>query len=287
MKAINEQVFYPYQQSFIATQFKQDYFDSSWHFHVEYELTYIKSGYGTRFVGASAELFKAGDLVLIGSQVPHYWRCDNDFYDRKGLVAESHVVQFKDDLFFQNELPEMKHIHLLLKKASSGVQFLNSEKYAKQLTSLSSLTGMPRLLSFYKLIEELSHDSCQRLLSTTQVSQFYQAKDSITFQKILNYIFDNLHHDISLSEIASKVHMSKSTFCKYFKKRTKKTFTEYVNKLRIAHASKLLSESDLTVSQICFESGFNSLSYFNRQFKKYKTINPKEYARLHRISSRA
>lgn len=281
MKAIIEQVFYPYQQSFIATEYKLNYFDSSWHFHKEYELTYIKSGFGTRFVGTSAELFKAGDLVLIGTDVPHYWRCDNAFYKNNGLQAESQVVQFKNELFFKNELPEMKNIHLLLKKSASGIQFLNGENYEQQILTLNKLTGMERLLSFYKLLDALSHDSCQRLLTTTQESQFYQAKDSVTFQKILNYIFDNLQHDISLSTIASKVHMSNSSFCKYFKKRTKKTFTEYVNKLRVANASKLLSESDLTISQVCFESGFNSVSYFNRQFKKYKKIGPKEYSKLH------
>ncbi|WP_194767243.1 AraC family transcriptional regulator [Tamlana sp. I1] len=281
MKAVIEQVFYPYEQSFIATEYKLDYFDSPWHFHEEYELTYIKSGYGTRFVGTSTELFKAGDLVLIGTNVPHYWRCDNDFYDKKDLSAESQVVQFKADLFFKNELAEMKNIHSLLKKSASGVHFLNGDKYEAQIKSLNTLTGIERLLAFYKLLEALSLDSCQRLLSTTQESQFYQAKDSVTFQKILNYIFDNLQHDISLSTIAEKVHMSNSSFCKYFKKRTKKTFTEYVNKLRVAHASKLLSESDLTISQVCFESGFNSVSYFNRQFKKYKKIGPKDYAKLH------
>ncbi|WP_298531586.1 AraC family transcriptional regulator [uncultured Algibacter sp.] len=280
MKAIKEHVFQPYLQSFITTEYKQDYFDSSWHFHIEYELTYIKSGYGTRFVGTSAELFNAGDLVLIGSQVPHYWRCDNAFYQNKGLLAESLVIQFNDDLFFKNELPEMKNIHLLLKKSASGILFPKSEKYETQIRSLLSSNGMNRLLAFYELLNQLSQETEHTLLSTTQESQFYQAQDSVTFQKILNYIFNNLHHEISLTEIATKVHMSKSSFCKYFKKRTKKTFTEYVNKLRIAHASKLLSESDLTISQICFESGFNSLSYFNRQFKKYKKISPKEYSKL-------
>ncbi len=281
MKAINEQLFYTNQQSFLVSEFKQNYFDSPWHFHHEYELTYIESGHGTRFVGTSAAPFTTGDLVLIGPQLPHYWRCDTIFYQQKDLISKSQVIQFKEDLFFANELPEMKNIHSLLKKSASGIQFINGKNYEKQITNLGNLKGISRLLSFYEILEELSLDPHQKLLSTTESSQFYQAKDSSTFQKILNYIFDNLEQEISLDVISKKVFMSKSSFCKYFKKRTKTTFTDYVNKLRIAKAARLLSESDLTVSEICFASGFNSLSYFNRQFQKQKKISPKAYSKLY------
>ncbi|WP_075343009.1 AraC family transcriptional regulator [Tenacibaculum agarivorans] len=283
MKAIKEQLFYANQQSFLISEFEQNYFDSPWHFHHEYELTYIQAGHGTRFVGTSAELFTVGDLVLIGPQLPHYWRCDTIFYQQENLISKSQVIQFKQDLFFAHELPEMKNIHSLLKKSISGIQFLNGKQYEEQILNLKNSTGIHRLLSFYKILEELSLDKHQRLLSTTASSQLYQAKDSATFQKILNYIFDNLEHEISLDTIASKVYMSKSSFCKYFKKRTKTTFTDYVNRLRITKAAKLLAESDLTISEICFASGFNSLSYFNRQFKKQKKISPKAYAKLYRI----
>ncbi len=281
MKAIKEQLFYSSQHSFLISEFNQNYFDSPWHFHNEYELTFINSGYGTRFVGTSAEAFTVGDLVLIGPQLPHYWRCDTAFYEKKHLIAKSQIIQFKNELFFNNELPEMKNIHSLLKKSISGVQFLDGKKYEKQITSLKNVKGIYRLLSFYAILEELSLDTNYKLLSTNQSSQFYQAKDSVTFQRILNYIFENLEHDISLDVIALKVHMNKSSFCKYFKKRTKTTFTEYVNGLRIAKASKLLSETDLTISEICFASGFNSLSYFNRQFKKRKEMSPSAYINLY------
>ena len=281
MKAINEQLFYSNQQSFLVSEFKQNYFDSPWHFHHEYELTYIESGHGTRFVGTSAESFTEGDLVLIGPQLPHYWRCDSIFYQQEDLISKSQVIQFKDDLFFANELPEMKNIHSLLRKSTSGIQFINGKKYESEITNLGNLTGISRLLSLYEILERLSLDSNQKLLSTTESSQFYQAKDSATFQKILNYIFDNLEQEISLDIISKKVFMSKSSFCKYFKKRTKTTFTDYVNKLRITKAARLLSESDLTVSEICFASGFNSLSYFNRQFQKQKKISPKAYSKLY------
>ncbi len=282
MRAIEEQLFYANQQSFLISEFNQNYFDSPLHFHQEYELTFVESGYGTRFVGTSVELFSEGDLVLIGPQLAHYWRCDTDFYEEKGLVAKSQVIQFKDELFFANELPEMKNIHSLLKKSISGIHFANGEKYKEQIALLKTSTGLSRLLAFYKILEELSLDSDQRLLSTTESTQFYQAKDSATFQKILNYIFDNLENEISLEEVANKVFMSKSSFCKYFKKRTKTTFTDYINRLRITKAAKILVESDLTISQVCFASGFNSLSYFNRQFKKQKKVNPKEYVKLYK-----
>ncbi len=281
MKAIKEEIIHAHHQSFSAAEYVLDYFDSPWHFHTEYELTYIKSGHGTRFVGTSAELFQDHDLVLVGRNVPHHWRCDNVFYEKKGLKAHSYVVQFKDDLFFNNELPEMSSIHLLLKKSASGILFKKGKDYVQEIEGLFFKKGFDRLLSFYQLLHNLSHDESQYLLSTTQESQLYQVKDSETFQKILNYIFDNIQKEISINKIAKDVHMSTPSFCRYFKKRTKKTFTEYVNNLRVVNACKLLTNSDLSISQICYESGFNSLSYFNRQFKKYKNMSPKVYAKLY------
>lgn len=282
MKAVKEQIIHAHHQSFSVTEFEQDYFDSPWHFHVEYELTYVKYGYGTRFVGTSSELFNKGDLVLVGSLVPHYWRCGNAFYDKKELKAKSMVVQFHGDLFFKNELPETKNIRLLLKKSASGICFENGFDYEEDIKVMFETSGINRLLLFYQLLEKLSKSKNKRLLSTSEESQLYQAKDSVTFQKILNHIFQNIQKDISIASVAHEVHMSRSAFCKYFKKRTKKTFTQYVNNLRVDNAAKLLVESDLNVSQICFESGFNSLSYFNRQFKKYKGTSPKIYIKLYR-----
>lgn len=281
MKAIKELINQPFNRSFSITKFEQFYFDSPWHFHTEYELTYIHKGYGTRFVGSSAELFKEGDLVLIGSSVPHYWRCDDAFYHQEKRKANSIVIQFKPDLFFKNPLPEMEHIHLLLKKSASGVKFLNSRSYKDDFFELLKKDGFEQLIHFYNLLDRLSLDTNQKLLSISHDSQLYQAKDSKIFQEVINYIFTNFKHDISLGELSKKVHMSTPAFCRYFKKRTKKTFTEYVNSLRIAQASKLLIETDMSVSQICFDCGYNSLSYFNRQFKKIKNMGPKEYKKLH------
>lgn len=281
MKAIKELINQPFNRSFSVSEYQQPYFDSPWHFHTEYELTYIHKGHGTRFVGSSAELFQEGDLVLIGSSVPHYWRCDDVFYHQNSSKVHSVVIQFKPELFFKNPLPEMSQIHLLLKKSASGITFINSETYKKYFFDLLQVEGMEQLLLFYQLLDKLSRDVQQKTLSITHDSQLYQSKDSKIFQEVINYIFSNFKQEISLSDLSEKVHMSTAAFCRYFKKRTKKTFTEYVNHLRISQASKLLIETDMSVSQICFECGYNSLSYFNRQFKKIKSIGPKEYRKLH------
>ncbi len=280
MKAIKEHISQPINRSFTIQEYEQAYFDSPWHFHTEYELTYIKKGNGTRFVGTSAQLFKEGDLVLIGTNVPHYWRCDTEFYEQN-LKAHSIVIQFDPKLFFENPLPETSAILMLLKKSASGIVFKNSSKYKDILTTILTQKGFEQLLSFYQLIHKLSIDKEQETLSTTIDSQLYQAKDSKIFEKILIYISENIKEHISLDEVATKVHMSTPAFCRYFKKRTKKTFTAYVNNLRIALASKLLIETDLTITQICFECGYNNLSYFNKQFNKFKKIGPKEFRKLH------
>ncbi|MDO6736577.1 AraC family transcriptional regulator [Wenyingzhuangia sp. 2_MG-2023] len=284
MKAIKQQISQQANQSFTVSEFEKPYFDSPWHFHTEYELTYVHKGYGTRFVGASAELFQEGDMVLIGTCVPHYWRCDEDHYQDNGLSAHSIVIQFKPELFFHTELPEMDAIRLLLKKSASGVAFQFSKTYQDTFFAILKKTGFEQLMEFYNLLHQMSKDKSQRLLSISFDSQLYQAKDSKIFQEVINYIFTHFKDEISLIKVSEKVHMSTPAFCRYFKKRTQKTFTEYVNNLRIAQASKLLIETDMSISQICFECGYNSLSYFNRQFKKHKKIGPKEYKKLHIIS---
>jgi len=281
LKAIIEHINPPLNNSFTVKEYKQNYFDSPWHFHTEFELTYIQKGTGTRFVGTSAELFKEGDLVLIGSNIPHCWRSDDQFYQNKNLEVHSVVIQFLPNLFLNNPLPEMNKIILLLKKSSSGILFRNSKIYKKQLDAVIKKEGFDQLMELYQLFHKLSIDKKQETLSTTIDSQLYQAKDSKIFQEILIYITTHLKTDISLNEIAEKVYMSTPAFCRYFKKRTKKTFTEYVNNLRIAHASKLLIETDLSITQICFECGYNNLSYFNRQFHKFKEMQPKEFRGLY------
>ncbi|MGY5352144.1 AraC family transcriptional regulator [Wenyingzhuangia sp. IMCC45533] len=281
MKAIKQEISQESNQSFTVSEFKKPYFDSPWHFHVEYELTYIHKGHGTRFVGDSSELFKEGDIALVGSSVPHYWRCDEVFYNQKELNSHSIVIQFKPSLFFDYPLPEMRNIHAMLKKSASGIAFKFSKAYQEDFFTILQAQGFEQLLKFYELLHKMSKDSEQRLLSVSEDSQLYQAKDSKIFQEVINYVFKNFKNEISLDEISEKTHMSTPAFCRYFKKRTKKTFTEYVNHLRVAQASKLLIETDLSISQICYECGYNSLSYFNRQFNKHKKIGPKEYKKLH------
>lgn len=277
MKAIFENIVLSNHQSFSVQEYRLDYFDSPWHFHPEYELTFIKTGYGTRFVGDHAEPFKSGDLVLIGANVPHYWRSHEVFYENRGLESHSIVIQFKEDLFFKQILPEMQSIHALLRKSASGIFFSEKEKYKDFTYSLLKSKGFDRLIMLYQLLYELSNDQNYKTLSISQESQMYQARDSHIFQQVIHYIFENIREEISLSEISHQVNMSTPAFCRYFKKRTKMTFTEYVNKIRILRASQHLLETDLNISQICYANGFNSLSYFNRQFKKYRLMSPKDY----------
>lgn len=281
MKAIIEHINPPINNSFVVKEYNQNYFTSPWHFHMEYELTYVTKGFGTRFVGTSAELFEEGDLILIGSNVPHYWRSDDSFYEDSALKVNSIVIQFHPDLFFKNPLPEISKILLLLKKSASGISFKNNKTYKKHFDELLKKEGFEQLMELYQLLHQLSLDTSQKTLSITLDSQLYQAKDSKIFQEVLTYITTNLKTEISLNTIADKVHMSTPAFCRYFKKRTQKTFTAYVNNLRIAHASKLLIETDLSITQICFECGYNNLSYFNRQFHKFKEMQPKEFRRLY------
>lgn len=253
-------------------------FTYPWHFHSEYEIVYIVKSSGTRFVGDSVEKFKEGDIVLLGSNTPHFWQSDNE--NNKNTRVNAIVVQFSKDFFSQqiNSYPEFFHIREMLKKSSRGINFSHkaSDKIGKMLFKLLKQKDLQQTLYFIKILDYMSKTFEYKLLSGENYkAENYEGKERLN--KVMHYINTNYQNHINQKEIAEKIGMNVSAFSRYFSEKTGKKFSGFVNELRINYACKLLINNSIAVSQICFESGFENISNFNRTFRQYTGITPSEY----------
>ncbi|WP_077919501.1 AraC family transcriptional regulator [Spirosoma sp. 209] len=282
MKALFEKVTIGDQRSLLVRQFRLPYFDAPWHYHPEYELTYIISGYGHRFVGDHVALFRPGDLVLLGPDLPHFWRCDADFYESgSDRLAESIVVQFRAALVdtVLAHLPEAGPLCAMLRRGQHGLRF--SETCATQLapllTELIAQTRMEQLMGLLRVLTRLTTDPDAQPLASDGYRLAPSAGETERMKRVLEFTLANFRDEIRIEQIASVAGMAPAAFCRYFKRRTRKPFVEYLNELRISHARKLLSEADIPVGQAGLESGFNNISHFHRQFRQHTGMTPLTY----------
>lgn len=270
------------QKSFSIRRDVVLYFYNRWHYHPELELIHIEQGSGTQFVGDNIRSFQSGDLLLIGPNLPHYWRCDEKYFQRESkLYAQATVVHFSEDIFGKAflGLPENKAIHDLLLKARLGLKVLGegTDQVKTLLHDLLNQADGNPLISLLQILEKLAHCSEINLLSNTLYQNEYDQYDTDRINHIYQYSINHFQKKISIDEIAEVANISPHSFCRYFKSRSRKTYSQFLLELRIGHACKLLSESRLPVAQVCFESGFNNFANFNKYFKIHTGKSPMQY----------
>jgi AraC-like DNA-binding protein len=266
------------QQSFACYRIAMPSFELFWHYHPEYELTYIISGRGRRLVGDCYEDFAAGDLVLLGPNLPHTWVSEKT----KGNTCEAIVIQF-GELFTSPllQFPEMEKMEKIFVMASKGIhiQPAANTQLIQTIIQLPNQSPQNALTQLIQILFQVS--SCtQRLLSSNHYKHTIGTGSQLRINKVFQYVQKHFKDNLQLTEVAAKLHLSETAFCKFFKRASGRTFSDYVNEIRIAHACKLLIETDKQVSQVAYESGFESLTYFNRIFLKKKNIRPKEWRRI-------
>jgi AraC-like DNA-binding protein len=259
-----------------------------WHYHPEVELVLIKKSTGARFVGDSISRFGPGDLVLIGSHLPHMWQNDSIYFDNEiEDSAETIACHFKEDFMgnsFEN-VHELKPIKVLLEKAKRGIVFMGNSRCAGQemLESMLRCNDFDRLVKLTQLLNILANEPQIEQISSPGFVATFRQQESRRLDNIYEYIHNRFKEDITLEKVAELASMNTSSFCRYFKKTTGKTFSTYLNTVRIGYACKLLIENQYTISEICYESGFNNISNFNRQFKNITRYSPSIYSKLHNI----
>lgn len=251
-----------------------------WHFHPEYELVYIDGASGTRHVGEHISRFEGNDLVLIGSYIPHL----NFDYGVK-TTYEKMVVHIRPD-FLQaahTSTPELQAIHELFQLAQYGIAFGETAKVllGKRLKRLHTLGSFELFLELLSILKALIDSPDKVLLHNAPVKNQFTQKDQERLRRVFELIDRNYQRKLEVREAARLTFLSEAAFCRYFKKMTRLTFTEFVNHYRIEKAKKLLLQ-DRNVSETCFDCGFESLSYFNRTFKKITGENPLSFKKGHR-----
>ncbi|MEO8765736.1 MAG: AraC family transcriptional regulator [Ginsengibacter sp.] len=281
MKAILQKVPVSTDASFVVQEFRSPYFETPWHFHPELELVLVVEGTGKRFVGNHICDYKSGNLLLLGSNLPHWYRSDSRYYETNSLLqSESLMIQFEKSFMGESFLllHETAPIVKLLDKAAIGLEIggITREKIVQMMYDLRKLNSMDRLLHLLQILNILSKSDEVYALSN-QAESYINIKDSERINKIYEYVMHNFTNPISLHQVAGIVNMCPSTFCRYFKKRTRKNFICFLNEIRIGHACNKLIEDNYSITEICFLSGYNNIAFFNRQFKALKKRTPKEF----------
>ena len=249
---------------------------ASWHFHPEIELVYVNKGKGKRHIGNHLSYFNNSQLLLIGANLPH-----NGFTDRLTTNGSETLVQFKPDFlgdtFF--EIPEMKPIQTLFEKAKKGIVFgvKTKQKLGAKIQKLTEKKGFKQILILLEILHTLSKSEDYTILKADGFAFEAQPQNNNRIDEIFKYINENFNQHISLDEVADLVSMTVPAFCRFFKKSTGKTFTKLVNEYRVVHATKLLSESQSSITDICFECGFNNFSHFNKLFREFTGKSASKY----------
>ncbi|AXP79814.1 HTH-type transcriptional activator Btr [Mariniflexile rhizosphaerae] len=265
------------EDSFLVFDRVKDEFDFPIHFHPEYELNFISNGKGVnRVVGDSIEEIDNIELVLVGPNLHHGWLTHNC----KSKEIREITIQFHDNLFNNEFLSRkiMKPIKDMFDRSIHGILFSKkvSTDMFERISQVSKLDSMDYFLEIISILHDLANSRNQRLLSsyTTNRDSF---ENSDKIKRIYEYVQENYDKKITLAEASELVNMSQVSFNRFMKKRTGKTFVDYVNDVRIGYASIRLIEKDVSISEIAFNCGFNNIANFNRVFKKSKKCTPSQY----------
>jgi AraC-like DNA-binding protein len=267
--------------SFSVREDKVPYINNKWHYHIEAELIHFKKGNGTQFIGDHIQSFKDGDVVLIGSNLPHYWRFEDIYFKNDPEVcADVIVAHFREDFWGNDfiELPENKALKLVFEKAKRGICVLGDSrnKVAELLEKMLHAEGSRRIILLIEALTIIAESNMSMLASIGFNNEFKEAENE-RINAIYEFTLANFKRHIPTEEIAAIANISPNSFCRYFKSRTRKTYSQFINEIKVGHICKLLVEDKISIKQICFESGFQNFASFHKYFKQVTGNTPLQY----------
>ncbi|RKR83730.1 AraC family transcriptional regulator [Mucilaginibacter gracilis] len=263
------------------------YFYNQWHYHPELELVHIVRGTGSRFIGDNVDSFKEDDLILIGANLPHLFRNDESYYAaNEDIQAESYTIHFLPEIFGQSflNIPENKAIQALLQKAAYGISIHGDTKtrVKKLMEDINFAAKNERIILLMQLLNVIAYADDNLPIAHFNASHTIHKTDESRLNKIYQYTLNNFAREITLAEIAAIVYMVPHSFCRYFKQRTNKRYSQFILEVRVSMACKLLAETEHSIARVCYDSGFKNFSNFNRHFKAIAGKSPLEYRKSYK-----
>lgn len=285
LSPVYRKITYSSQASFSANLESPPEFDTPWHYHPEYELNMILGATGIRCMGDSIAEFRDFELMLVGPNLPHYWKENPVIHSP---LAQAYVIHFSEEFLGKGffEIPEGKRIKTLLTRSRQGLRFPSDTNgaYSVGIKKLFEMSEFDKILGLLGILNQLAKaEDAQQLSSIGFVNSFAE-NPSARINTVIEYSMTNFRKSIELETIAQLIHMSKPSFCRFFKRSTGKTYFDFLKELRIGYACKLLQESNLSVTQIAYECGYENISNFNRQFKELIATTPYTYRQVINVS---
>lgn len=258
----------------------ETYAGCSWHFHPELQLCYVAQGTGQRLIGDQLCDIEAGEVVLLGSNLPHVWRYDKS---SDGDVKAT-VVHFEMSLFGNDWLdrPELRDVRLLLTRAGQGLQAVQDlrTELVERITALVAASGLRRIIGLLELLHIMSESRQLKTICSTGYQPIAAELDVERLKRASDFINEHAHEELTRDVVANVVHMSASGFSRFFRSHTGMTFQEFVSDVRISRACELLATTNLSITEIAFQCGFGEITTFNRTFRKFRDTTPSAYRSL-------
>ena len=281
MSALFEKIVLQENASFSIGIFQDNLDKSSWHYHDNYEISFITEGTGKRIVADSIEEFQPGDLVFLGRNLPHAWIVDKEQFTPNMRRLEMVFLQFPPEALSSEllSLPEFKNVANALNQSERGIRITGQtlNDVSEIMLQLPYLSNFERFLYFFKLMDCIGQSTNLIPLATKEyIKKRFNSKNK-RIQTIHDYLMKNYRESIDLIQIANLISMAEGSLCRFFKMHVGVTIFEYLNQIKIEFACKLLMDKDLSILDVAIDSGFNNLSHFNKQFKLISGVTPKEY----------
>ncbi|HAZ03235.1 MAG: hypothetical protein A2W90_08600 [Bacteroidetes bacterium GWF2_42_66] len=274
--------------TFITRHYKQDNFTSPRHFHLEYEIAYIEESNGKLYVGNNIVDFEPGNLFIFAPRLVHCFK-NNKNPNFNSKTAKATVILFKKE-FLGNSFLERKEavlLNKLLANSEAGIQiFKPSGEVISLIKKLSFNNGLKSVLDLLFILDYLSKCTDYKMLSAKWVKKYYYKLNDGLINKISDYVEANFSKEKIFQDAVKMSGMSTAAFSRYFRHKTEKTFTQYVNELRITQAQKLLINTDLRINDICSQCGFNNPTYFNRSFRNLNNLTPRHFRNLYSMANK-
>ncbi|MDP2335364.1 MAG: AraC family transcriptional regulator [Bacteroidota bacterium] len=281
MPALFEKSIAREDESFFIGIFQDNLEKSNWHYHNNYEISFITEGSGKRIVADSIEEFQPGDLVFIGRNLPHVWIADKETRNPTSRSLEMVFLQFTSDILGSQilALPEFKYVATALTLSERGIQIVGQtlNEVSEIMLQLPYLKGFERMLHFFKMMDIIGRSETHVQLASKEYYKMRFTTGNKRIAAIHEYLMNHYREEVDLKRLAALVNMAEGSLCRFFRMNMGMTVFEYLNQLKIEFACKLLMDNNLGILEVCLDSGFNNLSHFNKQFKRTTGVPPSEY----------